>query len=483
MAKIVKFCNSCEESFAEKFGFCPNCGEHLQSFEMNPLGINNAVSEPVKPEAVSANGDFEDKISPAESVETAPVTASSFVAAPVVNSVENPFETKNYDNAEISDVHSSVEEGKAAEKAAEKEVEKEAEKEAEKSDAPFAETKTFAASAGTATNGASLDNGHQETFGSNLNYSKSLTSVADDGFHITVIEEKNSKQRNTLLLGSLFLMTTLAVGGTIYSLFSKDLFVGSIGDEGNLSALLAAVEPLPIETEPPPKIDKDEGGGGGGGGKENPEPASKGRLPNQVEKPIMPPQPLPQVTNASLPNPNETQGKIKREKTDEPVGLPGSLSDKLSSGLGSGGGIGGGRGTGVGGGIGTGEGNGIGSGSGNGRGNGVGNGTGDGGGFRTPPPPAPVAKPKVTQAMRIVSKPRANYTDAARQNQVQGTVTLRVTFLPSGQIGSISPVSGLPYGLTEQAIAAARSIKFEPQMVNGSPVGVTKQVQYSFTIY
>lgn len=85
--------------------------------------------------------------------------------------------------------------------------------------------------------------------------------------------------------------------------------------------------------------------------------------------------------------------------------------------------------------------------------------------------------------MKIVSKPRANYTDAARQNQVQGTVTLRVTFLPSGQIGSISPVNGLPYGLTEQAIAAARSIKFEPQMVNGSPVTVTKQVQYSFTIY
>jgi TonB family protein len=85
--------------------------------------------------------------------------------------------------------------------------------------------------------------------------------------------------------------------------------------------------------------------------------------------------------------------------------------------------------------------------------------------------------------MKIVSKPRANYTDTARQNQVQGTVTLRVTFLANGQIGSISPVSGLPYGLTEQAIAAARSIRFEPQMVNGNPVAVTKQVQYSFTIY
>ena len=152
MAKIVKFCNSCEESFAEKFGFCPNCGEHLQAFEMNPLGISNAVSEPVKPEAVSANGDFKDKISSAESVETAPVTASSFVAAPVVNSIENPFETKSYDTAEINDVQSSVEEEKEAKKDAEKEVEKEA----EESDAPFAETKTFAASAGAAANGLSL---------------------------------------------------------------------------------------------------------------------------------------------------------------------------------------------------------------------------------------------------------------------------------------------------------------------------------------
>jgi TonB family protein len=87
------------------------------------------------------------------------------------------------------------------------------------------------------------------------------------------------------------------------------------------------------------------------------------------------------------------------------------------------------------------------------------------------------------QGLKIISKPRANYTDAARQNQIQGTVTLRVTFLESGHIGSVSPISGLPDGLTEQAMAAAAQIRFEPANKNGEPITVTKSVQYSFTIY
>lgn len=88
-----------------------------------------------------------------------------------------------------------------------------------------------------------------------------------------------------------------------------------------------------------------------------------------------------------------------------------------------------------------------------------------------------------TESLRITSKPRANYTDGARHNQVQGTVTLSVVFTASGQIGSVLPVKVLPCGLTEQAIAAAKRIKFEPAKKNGVPQTVTKQVQYSFTIY
>ncbi|HEY0427116.1 MAG TPA: energy transducer TonB [Pyrinomonadaceae bacterium] len=88
----------------------------------------------------------------------------------------------------------------------------------------------------------------------------------------------------------------------------------------------------------------------------------------------------------------------------------------------------------------------------------------------------------VTQ-LKILSKPRALYTDEARANNVQGTVSLKVTFTAAGTIGSISTVSSLPDGLTEQAIAAARQIKFEPAKINGASYSVTKTVAYSFTIY
>lgn len=84
---------------------------------------------------------------------------------------------------------------------------------------------------------------------------------------------------------------------------------------------------------------------------------------------------------------------------------------------------------------------------------------------------------------RIIIKPRASYTDAARQTKVQGSVTLKVTFLASGGIGSILPVTTLPYGLTEQSIRAASRIIFVPARRNGTPYTVIKTVQYNFAIY
>ena len=101
---------------------------------------------------------------------------------------------------------------------------------------------------------------------------------------------------------------------------------------------------------------------------------------------------------------------------------------------------------------------------------------------RTDDPPPPKAA-GVSQGIKILSKPRPGYTDAARQNNIQGTVILRVTFQANGSIGGISPVKGLGNGLTEQAIAAARRISFEPAKVNGVPQSVTKQIEYTFSIY
>jgi len=41
----------------------------------------------------------------------------------------------------------------------------------------------------------------------------------------------------------------------------------------------------------------------------------------------------------------------------------------------------------------------------------------------------------------------------------------------------------LPYGLTEQAIAAAKSIRFEPAKKDGVAITKIKQIDYSFTLY
>ena len=89
----------------------------------------------------------------------------------------------------------------------------------------------------------------------------------------------------------------------------------------------------------------------------------------------------------------------------------------------------------------------------------------------------------MTTALRIVIKPRPRYTDAARQAQNQGTIKLKITFSAHGEISSINPVSGLPNGLTEQAIYAAQRIVFIPPRKNGVPYAVVKTVEYTFAIY
>jgi TonB family protein len=91
--------------------------------------------------------------------------------------------------------------------------------------------------------------------------------------------------------------------------------------------------------------------------------------------------------------------------------------------------------------------------------------------------------PGESKGIRILSKARPGYTDFARIYQIDGNVILRVTFLASGQIGSISAVKTLPFGLTNQAIEAARRIQFEPAIMKGTPVSVVKQVEYMFSIF
>jgi outer membrane biosynthesis protein TonB len=89
----------------------------------------------------------------------------------------------------------------------------------------------------------------------------------------------------------------------------------------------------------------------------------------------------------------------------------------------------------------------------------------------------------VETPLAIESKPRPGYTDVARQENTQGTIKLKIEFLSDGTIGAIEPLSELPNGLTEQAIEAAKKIRFRPAAVDGTAVDSTKLIEYTFSLY
>lgn len=435
MGKIVKYCNACEEGFAEKFGFCPNCGAQLTAFELNPVETGSKVPEETFAEQIPA---------PAIIVETAAEQV-----------IEAPAETDAFEfEAEVF----------AAD----------AEDEAEEEAAIVAEPEPQAAPAVTVASVAVpvAEAVHRATY-------PARQSATRDGFHITIVEEKNVRQRNLLLLGSFALVFSALAIGFLYSLFNKALDVSAL-EVPELVAFIDDPTPTLIE-EIEEKKDKDDGGGGGGGGKEEQQDASKGREAAQNPDPMFAPSARrDKLTNPTIPIQAATQNKNPRdaEKSDMPYGLRNG-TDGISDGSGTGGGLGNGNGRGQGNGNGTGLGNGNGSGRGNGDGDGDGNGKGGGGNNEFDDP----IKVGPTVGVKIISKPRPGYTDAARVNNIQGTVILKVTFNANGTIGGVSVVKGLPNGLTEQAIAAAKGIRFEPAKKGGSPYAVNKNVEYSFTIF
>ncbi|MDQ6785266.1 MAG: TonB family protein [Acidobacteriota bacterium] len=103
----------------------------------------------------------------------------------------------------------------------------------------------------------------------------------------------------------------------------------------------------------------------------------------------------------------------------------------------------------------------------------------------TPPgTPAPgVVTPPDPNALKIISKPRASYTDKARQAGITGSITLAVLFSESGRVTHTLILKGLDTSLNAEAVKAARQIVFEPAKENGKPISLVKIVQYNFMIY
>jgi TonB family protein len=88
----------------------------------------------------------------------------------------------------------------------------------------------------------------------------------------------------------------------------------------------------------------------------------------------------------------------------------------------------------------------------------------------------------VNRRPTILYKENASYTDEARRNGVQGIVSLSVIFTADGTVTSIKVVRGLPDGLNERAIEAAKKIRFRPAIKDGKPVSVRGNLEYSFDL-
>ncbi|MGH9871162.1 MAG: TonB family protein [Pyrinomonadaceae bacterium] len=90
---------------------------------------------------------------------------------------------------------------------------------------------------------------------------------------------------------------------------------------------------------------------------------------------------------------------------------------------------------------------------------------------------------ELTTKAHILAKPEPVYTELARSQQITGTVILRAVLAADGTVKHLLILSSLPAGLTQQALSAAKKIKFIPASKDGRPVSTYVQLEYNFNLY
>jgi TonB family protein len=297
-----------------------------------------------------------------------------------------------------------------------------------------------------------------------------------------------------------FVMVFAVIGGLFFWDMHQRAKAADKGDDEDLE-LTQMISDIPNEQPTPDegtagmakgngggsKPKQEKAGGGGGGGRQEQMEASNGKLPQadlRIPQVVAPDPHPPVIKNPALPMPATLDADpvlFPPDTRNLNYGDPKSRSTTPSSGPGSGNGIGSGNGGGVG------PGNGGGYGPGNGGNTGGGDrregGGGPGGGGGGTDYSRIFSSKDVSSKARVLEKPEPQYTEAARKNQITGTVVIRAVFSASGQVTNISAVSKLPDGLTEKAIAAARQIRFVPATKDGRPVSMWMQLEYNFNLY
>jgi TonB family protein len=82
---------------------------------------------------------------------------------------------------------------------------------------------------------------------------------------------------------------------------------------------------------------------------------------------------------------------------------------------------------------------------------------------------------------KFLSQPDINFPPDG--SGTRGIVILQCIFTSRGTVTNIKVIQGLPNGLTEKAIEAAKKIKFVPATKDGKPVSMWMQLEYNFNMY
>ena len=81
--------------------------------------------------------------------------------------------------------------------------------------------------------------------------------------------------------------------------------------------------------------------------------------------------------------------------------------------------------------------------------------------------------------VRIFEMPKAEYPEPAFHAGVSGKVVLSVRFLAAGRVGTVEVLSG-PQAFAEEAVKAARRIRFLPARQDGRLTNSAEIVEYHF---
>lgn len=268
------------------------------------------------------------------------------------------------------------------------------------------------------------------------------------------LTESNNSQQETRGRRGYFIVTALLVGalflsGVIWSLYGKDLVLGS-GDM-ELSAMVAPVAPPENAPRPPqPRQERHQTA--------QPDAKVTTRQTNmlRVDEVIKPPTGISTTPNTSKARTDD----FRLDKGPEKNGGTGAMPTGITR---------------------PGDGN-------------TGGSSGEGAQTadvtpRQPPPPPPVAPPVEKKKEVILSGgvvtgkatklPTPFYPPAAIALSLKGIVTVEVLIDEAGNVISAKAVSG-PAMLRQSAERAARDAKFHPTLLSNEPVKVTGIISYNF---